>query len=48
MVEKLGAEGTLSSKSSGSVSYTWADKNGQRLGATFNNKSGKCTVASFR
>ena len=48
MVEKLGAEGTLSSKSSGSVSYIWADKNGQRLGATFNNKSGKCTVASFR
>lgn len=48
LVEKLGAEGTLESKSSTSVSYIWADKNGQRLGATINNKSGKCTVASYR
>ena len=29
-------------------SYTWVDKTGQRLGATFNNESGKCTVASYR
>ena len=48
LVEKLGAEGTLESKTSSSVGYVWADANGQRLGATINNKSGKCTVASFR
>lgn len=48
LVKKLGGEGTLTTISKGSLSYTWVDKNGQRLGATFNNKSGKCTVASFR
>ncbi len=48
LVEKLGGEGTLTSISKESLSYTWVDKNGLRLGATFNNKSGKCTVASFR
>ena len=48
LVEKLGASGILSSKSESSTSYVWADKNGQRLGATINNKSGKCTVASLR
>lgn len=48
LVEKLGGEGTLTSISKGSLSYTWVDKNGQRFGATFNNESGKCTVASFR
>lgn len=48
LVEKIGAEGTLSSKTSTSVGYTWVDKNGQRLGATINNESGKCTVASYR
>lgn len=48
LVEKIGGEGTLTSISKGSLSYTWVDKNGQRLGATFNNKSGKCTVASYR
>lgn len=48
LVEKLGAEGTLDSKTSSSVGYVWADKNGRRLGATINNKSGKCTVASLR
>jgi len=47
-VEKVGGEGTLTSISKGSLSYSWVDKTGQRLGATFNNKSGKCTVASFR
>lgn len=47
-VEKVGGEGTLTSISKGSVIYTWVDKNGQRLGATFNNTSGKCTIASFR
>ena len=48
LVEKIGGEGTLNSKTSGSVGYLWVDKNGQRLGATINNKSGKCTVASYR
>jgi len=48
LVEKLGAEGILESKTKTSVGYIWADKNGQRLGATINNESGKCTVASYR
>ncbi len=48
LVEKIGGDGTLTSISKGSLSYTWVDKNGQRLGATFNNESGKCTVASYR
>lgn len=48
LVQKVGGEGTLTSISKGSLSYTWVDKTGQRLGATFNNKSGKCTVASYR
>ena len=48
LVEKIGAEGILSSKTSTSVGYTWVDKNGQKLGATINNESGKCTVASYR
>lgn len=48
LVEKVGGEGTLTSISKGSLSYTWVDKTGQRLGATFNNESGKCTVASYR
>lgn len=48
LVDKIGAEGVLNSKTESSVGYLWADKNGQRLGATINNKSGKCTVASYR
>lgn len=48
LVQKIGGEGTLTSISKGSRSYTWVDKTGQRLGATFNNESGKCTVASYR
>ena len=48
LVETLGAEGTLESKTQGSIGYVWADKNGQRLGATINNQSKKCTVASYR
>ena len=48
LVEKVGGEGTLTSISKGSRSYTWVDKTGQKLGATFNNESGKCTVASYR
>ncbi len=47
-VEKVGGDGTLTSISKGSRIYTWVDKTGQRLGATFNNESGKCTVASYR
>lgn len=48
LVEKIGAEGTLDSKTSSSVGYIWANKSGMRLSATINNKSGKCTIASFR
>ena len=48
LVQKIGGEGILTSISKGSKSYTWVDKTGQRLGATFNNESGKCTVASYR
>ncbi len=48
LVEKVGGEGTLTSISKGSLNYTWVDKTGRKLGATFNNKSGKCTVASYR
>lgn len=48
LVEKIGAEGIMDSKTGSSVGYIWADKNGQRLGATINNESGKCTVASYR
>ncbi len=48
LVEKIGAEGVINSKTKTSVGYIWADKNGQRLGATINNKSKKCTVASYR
>ncbi len=48
LVKKVGGEGTLTSISKGSLSYTWVDKTGQRLGATFNNESGKCSVASYR
>jgi len=44
----LGSFKSLTSISKGSLSYTWVDKAGQRLGATFNNESGKCTVASYR
>ncbi len=48
LVEEIGGEGTLTSVSKGSRIYTWVDKNGQKLGATFNDKIGKCTVASYR
>ncbi len=48
LVQKVNGEGILTSISKGSRIYTWVDKTGQRLGATFNNKSGKCTVASYR
>lgn len=49
LVTMLGnKEGILNSKTEGSVGYIWVDKNNRTLGATFNNKSGKCTVASIR
>lgn len=49
LVAKLdGIEGTLSSKTTGSVGYIWVDKSNRVLSATFNNESGKCTIASFR
>ena len=49
LVEKLGGiEGVLNSKTSSSVGYIWVDKHNQALSATFNNKTGKCTIASYR
>ncbi len=48
LVKKLGGEGTLTTISKGSRIYTWVDKSGMRLGATFNNESGKCSIASLR
>ena len=48
LAEKIGGEGTLTSISENSRIYTWIDKSSQRLSATFNNKSGKCTIASYR
>ncbi len=48
LVQKIGGEGTLTSISKGSRIYTWVDKSGIRLSATFNNESGKCTIASYR
>jgi len=48
LVEKVGGvEGLLTGKTSGSESYTWVDKQNRALRATFNNESGKCTVASI-
>lgn len=48
LVDIVGGEGTLISISDGSVIYTWVDKHDQRLNATFNNKTGKCSIASYR
>jgi len=49
LVAKLGGiEGTLSGKTSSSVSYMWVNKHDMVLRATFNNDTGKCTIASFR
>ena len=48
LVEKVGGEGTLISISEGSVIYTWVNKHEQRLNATFNNDTGKCSIASYR
>lgn len=48
LVEKVGGEGTLTSISDGSVIYTWVDKHDQRLGATFDKETGKCSLASYR
>ena len=48
LVEKVGGEGTLTSISAGSVIYSWVNKSGMKLSATFNNESGKCSIASLR
>lgn len=49
LVEKLGGiEGTLDGKTISSDSYIWVDKNGQTLGATFSDDTGKCSIASLR
>lgn len=49
LVKKLGgAEGTLYSVGETSKSYMWVNRHDQTLGATFNNETKKCTVASLR
>lgn len=49
LVEKLGGvEGILDSKTTNSVGYIWVNKSKITLSATFNNKTGKCTIASIR
>ncbi len=49
LVSKLdGIEGVLAGKTTTSKSYMWVNKNEQILYATFNNESGKCTIASIR
>lgn len=48
LVKLISGEGTLTSISSNSVIYTWVDKNNQKLNATFDNKTGKCSIASYR
>ena len=48
LVEKVGGEGTLTSISADSVIYSWVDKNEQKLSATFNKDTGKCSIASYR
>lgn len=48
LVEKMGGvEGLLTGKTSGSESYSWVDKHNMKLSATFNNESGKCTIANI-
>lgn len=41
-------EGVLTSKTMSSVAYLWVDNSGITLRATFNNKTGKCSIASLR
>lgn len=49
LVKKLGGvEGILDSKTTDSVGYIWVNKRKHTLSATFNNKTGKCTIANIR
>lgn len=50
IVTKVGGiEGTLSSRTSSSVGYTWVDKHGQTFSATFSdNLDGKCSIISLK
>ncbi len=48
LVEKVGGvEGTIAGKTNSSVRYIWVDKSSMRLSATFDNKTGKCSIVSF-
>lgn len=48
LVAKMnGIEGLLTGKTSSSESYSWIDKHKRSLRATFNNESGKCTIANI-
>lgn len=46
--KKVGDEGTVSTKTSSSVSYIWVNADGGYLTASFSASSGKCTIASGR
>lgn len=43
-VKTIGCEGTLDKKSSSSISYSWVNADGGILHASFNIKTGKCTI----
>lgn len=43
-VKAIGCDGTLDKKSDTSIGYSWVNANGGTLHATFNIKTGKCTI----
>ena len=43
-VKTIGCDGTLDKKSDSSISYSWVNADGGTLHASFNIKTGKCTI----
>ena len=43
-VKTIGCDGTLDKKSDSSISYSWVNAEGGTLHASFNIKTGKCTI----
>lgn len=43
-VKTIGCDGTLDKKSGSSISYSWVNADGGTLHASFNIKTGKCTI----
>lgn len=43
-VKTIGCEGTLDKKSDSSIGYSWVNAEGGTLHASFNTKTGKCTI----